>query len=44
MTAESLNYWSTKFVEAGVYKEDGERNAEFTVCWSVLYISDFSNG
>ena len=35
MTAESLNFWLTTFVE-GVCKEDGERNAEFTVCWSVL--------
>ena len=40
MTAEPLNFWWTKFVE-GVCKEDGERNAEFTVCWSVLYICDF---
>ena len=41
MTAESLNFWLTKFVEE-VCKEDGERyphwNAEFTVCGSVLYI------
>ena len=44
MTAESLNFWFTKFVEE-VCKEDGERyplwNAEFTVCGSVLYICDF---
>ena len=44
MTAESFNFWLTKFVEE-VCKEDGERyppwNAEFTVCGSVLYISDF---
>ena len=40
MTAESLNFWLTKFVEE-MCKEDGERNAEFTVCWSVLYICDF---
>ena len=43
MTAESLKFWLTKFVE--VCKEDGERyphwNAEFTVCGSVLYIFDF---
>ena len=41
ITAESLNFWLTKFVEE-VCKEDGERyphwNAEFTVCGSVLYI------
>ena len=37
MTAESLNFWLTKFVE-GVCKADGERNADFTVCWTVLYI------
>ena len=30
MTAESLHFWWTKFVE-GVCKEDGEQNAEFTV-------------
>ena len=45
MTAESLNFWLTKFVEQ-VCKEDGERyphwNAEFTVCGSGLYI--FCNG
>ena len=44
MTAESLNFWLTKFVEE-VSKKDGERyphwNAEFTVCGSVLYICDF---
>ena len=44
MTAESLNFWLTKFVEE-VCKEDGERyphwNAEFTVCGSVLYICGF---
>ena len=34
MTAESLNFWLSKFVEE-VCKEDGERNAEFIVCWSV---------
>ena len=44
MTAESLNFSLTKFVEevCQVCKEDGERyphwNAEFTVCRSVLYI------
>ena len=40
MTAESLNFWLTKFVEE-MRKEDGERNAEFNVCWSVLHICDF---
>ena len=43
MTAVSLNFWLTKFVE-GVCKEDGERNAEFTVCRSVLYICDLFTG
>ena len=37
MTADSLNFWLTKFVEE-VCKEDGERNAEFTVCWSVVHL------
>ena len=41
MTAESLNFWLTKFVEE-VCKEDKERtSAEFTVRWSILYICDF---
>ena len=40
MTAGSLNFWLTKFVEE-VCKKDGERNAEFTVLWSVLHICDF---
>ena len=43
MTAESLNFWLTKFVEE-VCKEDGERNAEFTVCWAVCIFVTFCNG
>ena len=47
-TAESLNFWLTKFVEE-VCKEDGERyphwNAEFTVCGSQFCIFvTFCNG
>ena len=40
MTAEPLNFWLTNFVEE-VSNEDGERNAEFSVCFSVLHICDF---
>ena len=37
MMTESLNFWLTKIVEE-VCKEDGEWNAQFTFCWSVLYL------